>query len=246
MPGLHHDDFGAVVADPSYHHVRLAPLYRNHMFTPFLFLPQCTMPKVRTRRNRKITVNKKSPVVPLVAPDSAPAPTQTARPMSLAEYSVRIGAQRLREQKAQARADAAAAAAAAAAKEVVQPSVSESTSATTDYITPVSSQDPGADPPPTQRGPPQPLTYFRQLFDAKTPYFDGPHIPNALRQRAPWIARDPPKPESSQRHRPGRPRNSARKKPPRPQLTLCESHKSCSHSYCYYRNLHESESESFY
>lgn len=216
------------------------------------------MPKLRIRKVRKLTAPRPVPVpVPSAnaSPQAAaPASSGHAPPMSLAELSVRLGAQQVRQRQLKEQAEAEAAREAAARQ-----TVSES-SASTDYITPVSSQeqDPGAEvPSPTQRGPLQPSTYFQQLFDAKTPYFDGPHIPKALRERDPWVAREPPpKPQSSsfsssqqlrrqQRHRPVRgPKKSPFKKPPKPCLTLCKSPQSCTHSYCYYHNLHEKESAS--
>lgn len=220
------------------------------MFISFLFQSQCTMPKLRIRMTRKPTAPRPSPSPASNATTNTqtatPATARAGPPMSLAELSVRLGAQRLRQEKAQARA------AAEAAREVAGPSVSES-SASTEYTTPVSSQETGTEgPAPAQRGPLQPRTYFEQLFDAKTPYFDGPHIPKALRQRDPWVAREPPsEPESSsqkqqrQRHRPVRgPRKSPFRKHPKPCLTLCKSPKSCAHSYCHYHNLHEKEKAS--
>lgn len=223
------------------------------MFISFLFQTQCTMPKLRIRMSRKNTASRPSSSP---APNSntsntpatPPAVPRAGPPMSLAELSVRLGAQRLRQEKAQARA------AAEAAREAAGLSASES-NASTEYTTPVSSQETGAEgPAPSQRGPLQPQTYFEQLFDAKTPYFDGPHIPKALRQRNPWVARDPPpKPESSssqqkqqlQRHQPVRgPRKSPFRKHPKPCLTVCKSPKSCVHSYCHYHNLHENKTAS--
>ncbi|KAG5355349.1 hypothetical protein CJU90_4388 [Yarrowia sp. C11] len=195
------------------------------------------MPKLRIRKPRKIVVKNPGlvqPAPPAPAPPPAASPARTVHVppnMTLAEYSVRIGAQRLREQKAQARAEAAAK---EAAKEAARQAGGSETSPSTDYVTPVSSQD-----DPSQRGPLQPTTYFQQLYDAKTPYFDGPHIPKGIREREPWIARDPPNPEPGQRQRFRHRRRRRTKKTSVTQpLSLCDND-TCDHGYCYFSKLHQ-------
>ncbi|KAG5357802.1 hypothetical protein CJU89_4277 [Yarrowia sp. B02] len=192
------------------------------------------MPKLRIRRTRKISQAKKPPAklqANTAAKSQAPKPPQVPtvghqvpEGITLAEYSMRVAAQRYEEKKARRAQEAKAAA------------VSGSTSASTDYVTPVSSQDPGDTP----RGHPQPDTYYSGLFDIRVPCFDAPSLPKGIHERDPWKPREPPKVESSQRHQ-HRPRKSPFRKVPMPRLVRCFDDKTCRHSYCYYYNLHDGE-----